>query len=80
MLSSVHQLQKHDAMVHDGTSISWESVYKISRTRMDILICYVFLFGVVYQALCVFAMDLTKEQHQILCRPGKKCSEDLGNE
>jgi hypothetical protein len=32
---------------NDSTSISWESVYKISRSCVDVLISYILLFGVV---------------------------------
>lgn len=49
-------------MVVGSSSISLESVYKILRSRVDVLIFYVLLFGVLYLARCDFAMDLTKEQ------------------
>jgi hypothetical protein len=39
---------------------------------------YVLLFGVVYLASCYFAMDPTKEQHQILCNSQKKFDGDPG--
>jgi hypothetical protein len=42
--------------------------------------CYVISFGAVYLAWCDFAMDPTKEQHQIVCKSLKKCDEDPGND
>jgi hypothetical protein len=36
-----------DATVDDSTSISWELMYKISCTWVDVIF-YVILFGVVY--------------------------------
>jgi hypothetical protein len=48
-------------MVNDSISISWELVYKISLSWVDMLIFYVLLFGVVYLAWCDFVMDSTKE-------------------
>jgi hypothetical protein len=44
-----------------------------------VLIFYVLIFGVLYMALCGFAMDPTKE-HQILCKSRKKCDRDPGND
>jgi hypothetical protein len=38
---------------------------------------YVILFGVVCLSWCDFAMDLTKEHHQILCRSGKSATESM---
>jgi hypothetical protein len=46
---------------------------------MDVLFFYVLLFGILYMALCDFAMDPTKE-HQILCNSRKKCDRDPGND
>jgi hypothetical protein len=64
----------------DSTSISWESVYKISCSWVDVLNFYVLLFGVLYLAWCDFVMDLTKEQRQILCKVWEKCDRDPGND
>jgi hypothetical protein len=47
---------------------------KFSRSWVEVLIFYVLLFAV------DFAMDPTKEQHQILCKSRKKCDGDSGNE
>jgi hypothetical protein len=44
------------AMIGDSISISWESVYKISRIWVDILILHVLSFRVVSLAWCDFAM------------------------
>jgi hypothetical protein len=38
---------------------------------------YVLPLGVVYLAWCDFAMDSTKEQHQILCKSRKNATENL---
>jgi hypothetical protein len=39
---------------------------------VDVLIVYVLLLGVIYLAWRDFAMDLTNEQHQMLCKSLKK--------
>jgi hypothetical protein len=66
MLSSLQKLQQHDATVDDSASILWESVYKISRSSVEVQISYILLFGVVYLTWCDFAMDPTASVHQIL--------------
>jgi hypothetical protein len=67
-------------MADDSTSISWESVYKISNRSAEALIFYVLLFGVAYLASRDLAMYSTKEQHQILCKSRKKLDGDPGND
>jgi hypothetical protein len=52
-------------MVDDSTSISWESVYKLSCKWVDVL------------TWCNFVMNLTKEHHQIMCNLGKGVTETL---
>jgi hypothetical protein len=39
-------------------------MYEILCSWVDVVICYVLLFGVMYLALRDFTMDPTKEQHQ----------------
>jgi phosphate/sulfate permease len=55
-----------------STCISYESVYKISSSWVYMPIFYVLSFGAVYLALWDFAMDVTKERHQILCKSQKQ--------
>jgi hypothetical protein len=55
-------------------------VYNISRSWVDVLILYVPLFTVLYPAWCDFAMDPTKEQHQIWFKYRKKWDEDPAND
>jgi hypothetical protein len=49
-------------MADDSTSISWESMYKISHIWVGMLTFYILLFGAMYLAWCDFTMDPTKEQ------------------
>jgi hypothetical protein len=58
-------------------SLKW--LYKIPRKWVDVLVFYVFLFGVVYLAWWGFAMEPTKEKRQILYKSRKKCDGDFGN-
>jgi hypothetical protein len=67
------------ATVNDSTCISWESVYKISRSWVDVLI-----FAPFYMKSCIwpdgdFVMDSKKEQHYFLCKSLKKCDENPGS-
>jgi hypothetical protein len=63
-------------MVDGSTSKSWKTVYKISRSWLDVLI-----FMSLYLEPCVWPdgmsrwMDPTKEQRQILCKSRKKCDQ-----
>jgi hypothetical protein len=66
LLSSLQQFLQRDATVDDRASKSLESVYKISCSGLGVLIFYVLLFEFVYLASCNFAIDSTKEQHQLL--------------
>jgi hypothetical protein len=50
---------------------------KYKKIWVDMLIFYILLFGLVYLAWWDFAMDLTKEQHQMLCKSWKKCNTDV---
>jgi hypothetical protein len=45
-------------------SPSWESVYKFSRSWVEVMILYTLLFWVVYLARCDLAMDPTKGPRQ----------------
>jgi hypothetical protein len=61
-------------MIDDSTSISWESVYKTSRSWVDVLIVYVLLFGVVsgLMRFCDGSDKGTASMHQILCKSRKR--------
>jgi hypothetical protein len=59
-------------------SISWESVYKVSHSCVDVLIFTSFLFWVVYLAWRNFMMDPTANVYQMLCKsPLKSATQTL---
>jgi hypothetical protein len=67
-------------MANDSTSISWESVYKISCSWVHTVIFYILLFGIVYEAKYDFAMDLRASVYQISYKSWKKRNRDPGND
>jgi hypothetical protein len=60
----------------NGTSTSWESVFKISCSWVDLLISYVLLFGIMYLEWGDFVMD-PKRKSIKFCANQEKCNDEM---
>jgi hypothetical protein len=65
-------------VVDDSTSIGLRSVYKISHSRVDALISYVFLFGVMCLMQFRYGPDSECASHFV--QVSEKCDGDPGND
>jgi hypothetical protein len=60
-----------------ATSLSWESVHRISSSWVDVLIDYVLLYRTAYCDCCVFTTDPTHDSMQFCANLVKSATETL---